>query len=49
MSTFDRSLSLAIDEAHNELNRLSCKRGVLAWGQRIWWSWKLRRLERDMP
>lgn len=46
---FDRTLSLAIDKAHDELDRLSGRRGLRIWVQQTWWIWKLRRLEARIP
>ena len=49
MTTFDRQLSLAIDAAHNELDRLACQRGLWVTMRRWWVRLQLRRLERSIP
>jgi hypothetical protein len=42
---FNRPLSLAIDAVHDELDRLSCQRGLRAWLRRWWLKRQLRHLE----
>lgn len=46
---FDRTLSLAIDATHDELQRLAHGRGVRAALRRWWLRLRLRRLERRIP
>lgn len=41
---FDRQLSLALDAIHDELDSLSCQRGLRAW----WWRFLLRRQLRKL-
>jgi hypothetical protein len=45
MTRHERALSLAIDACHEALWHLQGERGVRTWAMRLWWTWKLRRLE----
>lgn len=45
MTHQERTLSLAIDACHDALWHLQGERGVWVAMRRVWWTWKLRRLE----
>lgn len=49
MSEYDRRLSLQIDAAHDELNRLAGSRGLRAILRRCWVQATLRLLELRIP
>lgn len=46
---FDRSLSLAIDAAHDALNALSYQYGLRVWCKRFYLRRQLRKLEARVP
>ena len=49
MANFDRQLSLAIDIAHDTIDRLAGQRGLWALLRRSWVRFQLRQLEKRVP
>lgn len=49
MEPFDKQLSLAVDAAHDKLDRLAYERSLWALLLRWWWRRQLRQLERRIP
>lgn len=47
--SFDKQLSLSLDAAHDELERLSCQHDLRAWWRRFCLKRQLRKMEARIP